>query len=71
MFNFMQLVQFARGGGNPLQMLQQAAGNDPRAAQAFQMLNGKSPAEWRQMAENMCRERGTTPDQVMRQLGIK
>lgn len=71
MYSMAQLMQLMRRGGDPRQMLQQMAGNDPRAAQAFQMLNGKSPAELRAMAENMCRERGTTPEAVMRQLGIK
>ena len=69
--NIMQLVQMTRSGGNPMQMLQQMAMNDPQAAQAIRMMQGKSPAELRQMANNMCRERGTTVEAVMQQLGIK
>lgn len=69
--NVMQLIQMTRGGGNPMQMLQQMAMSDPQAAQAIRMMQGKSPAELRQMANNMCRERGTTVEAVMQQLGIR
>lgn len=69
--NIMQLVSAMRNGGNPMQMLQQMAASDPMAAQAMQMMQGKSPAELRQMATNMCRERGTTPEAVMQQLGLR
>lgn len=65
------LIQAARGGANPAALLQQMAERDPRAALAMQMLQGKSPEQVRTMVQNMCRERGTTPEQVARQLGIK
>lgn len=69
--NLMQLIlSAARGGGNPMAILQQAAGRDPRAQQAMQMIQGKSPAELQRTVENMCRERGTTPEQVARQMGL-
>ena len=68
--NMMQLIGAMRNGGNPYQLMQQMAASAPRAAQAMQMMQGKSPAELRQMATNMCRERGTTPEAVMQQLGI-
>ena len=66
-----QLAMLARNGGNPMQMLQQMAANNPQAAQAMRMIQGKSPQQLQQMAMNMCRERGTTPEAVMRQLGIR
>lgn len=65
-----QMLQIMRGGGNPMQMLQQLAGRNPQAAQVMQMIRGKSPQQLRTMAENMCRERGTSLEQVARQLGI-
>lgn len=69
--NFMQaILSAARSGGNPMAMLQQVAGRDPRAQQAMQMIRGKSPAELKRTVENMCRERGTTPEQVARQMGL-
>lgn len=66
----MALMQLARSGGNPMQMLSQMAGRDPRAAQAMKLIQGKSPQQLRQVAENMARERGTTLDEIARQMGV-
>lgn len=65
------LLNAARNGGNPMQLMQQMAMQDPRIAQAQQMIQGKSPQQLRQMAENMARERGTDLQSVARSLGIK
>lgn len=65
------LVNAARSGGNPMQLMQQMAMQDPRIAQAQQMIQGKSPQQLRTMAENMARERGTTVQDVARGLGIR
>ena len=54
-----------------MQLMQQMAMQDPRIAQAQQMMQGKSPQQLRQMAENMARERGTDLQSVARSLGIK
>ena len=67
---FMVLMQFARSGGNPMQMLSQMAGRDPRAAQAMKLIQGKSPQQLRQVAENMAKERGMTLDEIARQMGV-
>lgn len=67
----MVLVNAARSGGNPMQLMQQMAMQDPRIAQAQQMIQGKSPQQLRTMAENMARERGTTVQDVARGLGIR
>ena len=64
------MMQMAKSGGNPMQMLQQMAVRDPQIRQIMQMMNGKSPQELRQMASNMARERGTTVEDVARQLGL-
>ena len=53
-----------------MQLLQQMAGRNSQAAQVMQMIRGKNPQQLRTMAENMCRERGTSVEQVARQLGI-
>lgn len=65
-----QLAQLARGGGNVMQAMQNMAGQDKRIAQAYGMIQGKSPQQLRQIAENMARERGTDVGDVMRQLGL-
>lgn len=64
------LVNAAKNGGNPMQMIQQMAGQDPQMQQFMQMVNGKSPQQLRQMAENMARERGTNVEAVIKQLGF-
>lgn len=66
----LQLAQLARGGGNVMQAMQNMAGQDKRIAQAYGMIQGKSPQQLRQIAENMARERGTNVGDVMRQLGL-
>ena len=66
----MALMQLARSGGNPMQMLSQMAGRDPRAAQAMRLIQGKSPQQLRQVAENMAKERGTTLGEIARQMGV-
>ena len=72
MSNPIQMLMAAvKSGGNPAALIQQMAQNNPQMAQAAKMIQGKSPAELQQMAVNMCRERGTTPEAVMRQLGLK
>lgn len=56
---------------DPMQMLlNRMIQSDPRARQAMQMLQGKSPRELEQMARNMAKERGVTIEDVMRQLGL-
>ncbi len=64
------LVNAAKNGGNPMQMIQQMAGQDPQMRQFMQIVNGKNPQQLRQMAENMARERGTNVEAVMKQLGF-
>ena len=66
----MQVVGMLRNGKNPQQFLMQMAQSNPQARQVMQMMNGKSPAELRKMASNMAAERGTTVEDVARQLGI-
>lgn len=67
----MQLISMTRQGGNPMQMIQQMAANNPQAAQAVRIMQGKNSEQLRQIATNMARERGMTVEQVMQQLGIR
>lgn len=53
-----------------MQMMQQMAGNTPQMRQFMQMVNGKSPRQLRQMAENVAKERGTSLQAVAQQMGI-
>lgn len=67
----LQLVQMVRGGGNPMRLLQQIAVNDPRMAQAMKMVQGKNTQQLQQMAQNMAKERGTSVEEVIQNLGLK
>lgn len=69
--NMMQLLQMMQSGGNPMMMLQQMMGSDPRAAQAMKMMGGKSQAQLRQMAQNMAQQRGMSLEQIAGQFGLK
>ena len=72
MSNPMQLLITAmQRGSDPNAIIQQMARSNPQMAQAAQMISGKSPAQLQKMAINMCRERGTSPEAVLRQLGLR
>lgn len=72
MNNPMQLLMTAmKTGGNPTMLIQQMAKTNPAMAQAERIIRGKTPAELQTIAVNMCRERGTNPETVLRQLGIR
>lgn len=66
----LQLAQLARSGGNPIAAIQQMATQDNRIAQAYSMIQGKSPKQLEQIAHNMARERGTNVGDIMRSLGL-
>jgi len=66
----MVMLNIARNGGNPIQLLQQMASRNPQAAQVMRMMQGKSSDQLRTMAENMAKERGTSLEQVVKWLGL-
>lgn len=70
MNDFASLVSLARSGGNPIAMMQQMAGQDPRMAQAMKIIGGKSAAQLQEIAANMAKERGTTVEAIARDLGL-
>ena len=68
MNNIFQLIQLAKSGGNAESILRQMAGNNPIVAQALKMVEGKTPEEINRIAANMAKERGTSVDEIKRQL---
>ena len=62
-----QLINALRGGGNPDALVQQILNSNP---QLRQIASGKSPDQLMSIAENMCKERGTSIDDVLKQFGI-
>lgn len=67
---FFQLANLARNGGNAMQMLQRMAAQNPQAAQAINMIRGKTPQQLQKIATNMALEIGTTPQEIARSLGL-
>lgn len=67
----MQLIRVYKGGGNPLALMSQMAGNNPQMAQAMQMLQGKSPQQIQSMVQNMANERGIDLNQLAQQFGLQ
>lgn len=66
----MELVNLARNGGNPMMLMQQMTGRNPQMQQAMSMIQGKTPEQLKQMAENMAKERGMTVEQVAKNIGL-
>lgn len=66
----MGLVNLARNGGNPMTLIQQMAGQNPQMRQALSMVQGKTPDQLKQMAENMAKERGVTVEQIAKNIGL-
>lgn len=65
-----QLLRFARGGGNIMQLAMQITSRNPRAAQALQLIKGKNYSQLYNTAQNMAREYGTSVEQITSQMGI-
>ena len=72
MTNPMQMmIHMMQSGANPMQYLQNMMGQNPQAAAMMQLIQGKTPEQLHTIAANMAKERGTTLDEVARQMGIK
>lgn len=64
------ILQAAMGGMSPMQFLQQMAGQNPMAAQAMNLIQGKTPEQLYQTADNMAKQRGTTVEDISRRFGV-
>ena len=69
--NPMQVIQMLQRGANPNQLMMQLAQNNPAIRQAMQLVNGKTPDQIRDMAQQMAKQRGIDLDQLTQQLGIR
>lgn len=67
----MQMMALLQAGQNPNAILRMLAQNNPQVRQVMQMFSGKSPQQLQMMAQNMAAERGTSIEDVARQLGIQ
>ena len=66
----MAMLQMAMSGMSPMQYLQQRMGQNPQIAQAVNLIQGKTPEQLHQIADNMAKQRGTTVEEIAQQYGI-
>lgn len=66
----MAMLQMAMSGISPIQYLQQRMGQNPQIAQAMNLIQGKTPEQLHQIADNMAKQRGTTVEEIARQYGL-
>ena len=69
--NPMQVIQMLQRGANPNQLMMQLAQSNPAVRQAMQMINGKTPDQIRDMAQQMAKQRGIDLNQLTQQLGVR
>ena len=69
--NPMQLIQMIQRGGNPNQIIGQLIQHHPAFRQAAQFMNGKTPQQIQQEAQQMAAQRGVDLNQLAKQLGIR
>lgn len=64
------LIGMVKGGGNPQQLLQSLLAQNPQKAQEFEKLlqGGANP---KQIVMAYCKQNNTTPEELMKQLGLK
>lgn len=70
MMNLMGLMQMMQGGGNPMQLAQMFAQQNPQTAPAMQLIQGKSPQQLQETFYNLCKSRGVNPQDIARQCGV-
>lgn len=66
----MSMLQMAMGGMSPMQYLQQRMGQNPQIAQAMNLIQGKTPEQLHEIADNMAKQRGTTVEEIARKYGL-
>ena len=70
--NTMQtLMEAARAGKRPQDVLPQLAKPDPTVMQAMQIISGNAPQAVTGIIQNLAAKRGVTIPQLMQKLGLK
>lgn len=65
------LMEAARAGKRPQDVLPQLAKTDPTVMQAMQIISGNAPQAVTGIIQNLAAKRGVTIPQIMQRLGIK
>ena len=69
--NLMQLAQMISRSPDPMRTFYQVVSQHPQGQQVINLMRGKSPEQFRGVLENMARERGTTIEQVLGNMGFR
>lgn len=69
--NPMQLLQMLSNSQNPMAIMQQMFGNDPRFKQVLQIAGNKTPQELEQYTKNLCKTQGINIENIFNMLNIK
>lgn len=66
-----QIMGAIQRGINPNQIAMQLIQNDPAVRQAADLMNGRTPNQIRDMAQQMAAQRGVDLNQLAQQLGVQ
>lgn len=69
--NPMQIIHAVQNGANPNQLIAQLAQSNPAIRQAMQLMNGKTPDQIRDMAQQRAKQMGVDLVQMAQQWGFK
>lgn len=69
--NFMQLAQMISRSPDPMKAFYQVVSQHPQGQQVINLMNGKTPEQFKGVLENMARERGTTLEQILGNMGFR
>ena len=69
--NLMQLAQMISRSPDPMRAFYQVVSQHPQGQQVINLMRGKSPEQFRGVLENMARERGTTIEQILGNMGFR
>ncbi len=67
---FALVMQAMRNGATPAQFVAQMASQNPVIAQVQSVIRGKTPQQLNATLNDLCRQNGTTPEALARQLGL-
>lgn len=65
MNNMIAILQMMSRATDPMNALRQMAQNNPQIGKAMQMIEGKSPEQLKNMAQNMAKEQGIDLNSLM------
>lgn len=69
--NFIQLAQMISRSPDPMRAFYQVVSQHPQGQQVINLMNGKTPEQFKGVLENMARERGTTLEQILGNMGFR